>query len=271
MGWIGINRDIINCSIYKDHGAMRVLLHLLLTVNYSAVEWQSITIDRGETVTSLKRLSVELGMSKNTLLKSLSILESSGEIAKRTTNKYTLIRVVNYDYWTHMFVSDSENNKNSGSKNEPQDNDCGSKNEPQDNDCGSKNEPLVFKNCTTAVQKMNRCGSKIEHNITKYKNNTKKQKHSQDAEHPCESEMCDFLKSKGFGEEVAKAAFLSCDAFGFEKIGNWKAFCLKVARTKQADIKPLPTKPKRKKEHKPVTEEDKAELRKFMESLGGDL
>ena len=249
MGWIGINRDIINSSIYKDHGAMRVLLHLLLTVNYSAVEWQSITIDRGETVTSLKRLSEELGMSKNTLLKSLSTLESSGEISKRTTNKYTLIRVVNYDYWTHMFVSDSENNKNSG----------------------SKNEPLVFKNCTTAVQNMNRYGSKIEHNITKYKNNTKKQKHSQDAEHPCESEMCDFLKSKGFGEEVAKAAFLSCDAFGFEKIGNWKAFCLKVAKTKKAEIKPLPTKPRKKKEHKPVTEEDKAELRKLMESLGGDL
>lgn len=260
MGWIGINRDIINSSIYKDHGAMRVLLHLLLTVNYSAVEWQSITIDRGETVTSLKRLSEELGMSKNTLLKSLSTLESAGEISKRTTNKYTLIRVVNYDYWTHMFVSDSENNKYSGSKNEP-----------QDNDCGSKNEPLVFKNCTTAVQNLNRCGSKIEHNITKYKNNTKKQKHSRDAERPSEREMCDFLKSKGFEEEVAKAAFLSCDSFGFEKIGNWKAFCLKVARTKQAEIKPLPTKPKKKKEHKQVTDEDKAELRKIMESLGGDL
>ena len=235
MGWIGINRDIINSSIYKDHGAMRVLLHLLLTVNYSAVEWQSITIDRGETVTSLKRLSEELGMSKNTLLKSLSTLESSGEISKRTTNKYTLIRVVNYDYWTHMFVSDSENNKNSGSKNEPQDNDC---------------------------------GSKIEHNITKYKNNTKKQKHSQDAERPSEREMCDFLKSKGFEEEVAKAAFLSCDSFGFEKIGNWKAFCLKVARTKKAEIKPLPTKPKKKKEHEHVTDEEVAELRKMMESLG---
>ena len=238
MSWIGINKNIINSNIYKDHGAMRVMFHLLLTVNYSAVEWQSITIDRGETVTSLKRLSEELGMSKNTLLKSLSTLESSGEISKRTTNKYTLIRVVNYDFWTHMFVSDSENNKNSGSKNEPQDNDC---------------------------------GSKIEHNITKYKNNTKKQKHSQDAERPSEREMCDFLKSKGFEEEVAKAAFLSCDSFGFEKIGNWKAFCLKVARTKKAEIKPLPTKPKKKKEHEHVTDEDKAELRKMMESLGGDL
>lgn len=260
MSWIGINKNIINSNIYKDHGAMRVLLHLLLTVNYSAVEWQSIVIDRGETVTSLKRLSEELGMSKNTLLKSLSTLESSGEISKRTTNKYTLIRVVNYDYWTHMFVSDSENNKNSGSKNEP-----------QDNDCGSKIEPLVFKNCTTAVQNLNRCGSKIEHNITKYKNNTKKQKHSQDAERPSEREMCDFLKSKGFSEEVSKEAVLSCDSFGFEKIGNWKAFCLKVARTKQAEIKPLHTKPKRKKEHEHVTDEEVAELRKLMESLGGDL
>lgn len=260
MSWIGINKNIINSNIYKDHGAMRLMFHLLLTVNYSAVEWQSIVIDRGETVTSLKRLSEELGMSKNTLLKSLSTLESSGEISKRTTNKYTLIRVVNYDYWTHMFVSDSENNKNSGSKNEP-----------QDNDCGSKIEPLVFKNCTTAVQKMNRCGSKFEHNNTKYKNNKNNtKKHSQGAERPSEREMCDFLKSKGFDDKVAKAAFLACDSFGFEKIGNWKAFSWKVARTKKAEIKPLPTKPK-KKEHEHVTDEDKAELRKMMESLGGDL
>lgn len=122
----------------------------------------------------------------------------------------------------------------------------------------------------TAVQKMNRCGSKIEHNITKYKNNTKKQKHSQDAERPSESEMCDFLKSKGFSEEVAKAAFLACDSFGFKKIGNWKAFSLKVAETKKAEIKPLPTKPK-KKSRKPVTEKDKEEMRRLMETLGGDL
>ena len=89
------------------------------------------------------------------------------------------------------------------------------------------------------------------------------------------AEIQNFLQSydnaKGFEEEVAKAAFLSCDSFGFEKIGNWKAFCLKVARTKKAEIKPLPTNPKRKKEHEHVTDEDKAELRKMMESLGGDL
>ena len=123
----------------------------------------------------------------------------------------------------------------------------------------------------TAVQKMNRCGSKIEHNITKYKNNTKKQKHSQDAERPSEREMCDFLKSKGFSEEVAKAAFLACDSFGFEKIGKWKAFCLKVAQTKKAEIKPLPTKPRRKKEHEYVSDEDVAELRKLMEGWDGEI
>lgn len=123
----------------------------------------------------------------------------------------------------------------------------------------------------TAVQKMNRCGSKIEHNITKYKNNTKKQKHSQDAPRPSEREMCDFLKSKGFNEEVAKAAFLACDSYGFEKIGNWKAFCLKVVQTKKAEVKPLPTKPKKKKEPEHATAEEIAELRKMIESLGGDL
>ena len=88
---------------------------------------------------------------------------------------------------------------------------------------------------------------------------------------PSEREMCDFLKSKGFEEEVSKETFLSCDSFGFKKIGNWKAFCLKVAKTKKAEIKPLPTKPKKKKEPKYVTDEKVAELRKMMETLGSDL
>ena len=122
----------------------------------------------------------------------------------------------------------------------------------------------------TAVQKMNRCGSKIEHNITKYKNNTKKQKHSQDAPRPSEREMCDFLKSKGFDDEVSKETFLACDSFGFEKIGSWKAFCLKVARTKRVEAKPLPVKPK-KKNKETVTEEDKEELRRLWETLDETL
>lgn len=257
MGWIGINRDIINSDIYKDHGAMRVLLHLLLTVNYSAMEWQSVTIDRGETATSLKRLSEELGMSKNTLLKALGTLEDSGEILRKTTRKFTLIRVVNYDYWTHMFVADSENDKNSGSKIEP-----------QRDDNGSKNEPLEFKNCTTKVQKLNRSGSKIEHNITRYKNNTRtKQKHSQDAAHPGESEMYDFLKLKGFSESVARETFHACDEFGFDRIGNWKAFSMKVARTKKAEMKPLPKKTKKSCRKKP-TEKEKKELLQLMAELG---
>ena len=262
MGWLGINKDITSWELYKDGKTFRVFMHLLLTCNYSSTQWDDICIDRGELVTSLSHLCDDLGMSKHTLLNALSVLEDAGEIIKKSDQKRTYIRIVNYDYWTHMFV-DSDYQKSDGAKNaqdaEPS--------VQKLHHSSAKNAPVQCKNYTTVVQKLHRSGAKIAHNITNKTNKTKKEQNNTLIK-PCESEMSDFLKSKGF-EGISRDVYDACDAFGFEKIGNWRAFCLKVARTKMNEpVKQAPIDKPKPKPKATVTQKEKDEFLHLMEGLG---
>ena len=51
---------------------------------------------RGSFVTSIKQLSIELGLTSDEIRTALKHLIKTGEITKQTTNKYTVITVSNY-------------------------------------------------------------------------------------------------------------------------------------------------------------------------------
>ena len=260
MGWLGINKDITSWELYKDGKTFRVFVHLLLTSNYSSTQWDDTYIDRGELITSLSHLCDDLGMSKHTLLNALSVLEDAGEIIKKSDQKRTYIRIVNYDYWTHMFV-DSDYQKSDGAEIAPSTEISVQKLHHS----SAKIPPHQCKNSTDVVQKLHRSGAKIAHNITNKTNKTRKEQNNT-LKKPCESEMSDFLKSKGF-EGISREVYDACDAFGFEKIGNWRAFSLKVARTKMNE--PVKHAPKDKPKQKAtVTQKEKEDFLHLMEGLG---
>ena len=77
------------------------------------------------------------------------------------------------------------------------------------------------------------------------------------------SELKSFLIENDF-EEVADEVIETCKLYGLEKITNLKNFALAVAKEKKWYQK-------KKKLKKRVTEEDKEELRRLAEELGGDL
>ena len=77
------------------------------------------------------------------------------------------------------------------------------------------------------------------------------------------SNLKSFLIENDF-EEVADEVIETCKLYGLEKITNLKNFALAVAKEKKWDHK-------KKKLKKRVTEDDKEEMRRLMESLGGDL
>ncbi|MCH5323989.1 MAG: hypothetical protein J1E39_02135 [Eubacterium sp.] len=81
---------------YDDINTKALFLHLLLTANYEQKKWRGITIERGQVVTSLRNLSDTLGVSKNTILRSLKKLESTGEVKRKATAEYTIITLNNY-------------------------------------------------------------------------------------------------------------------------------------------------------------------------------
>ena len=58
-----------------------------------------MTIETGQTVTSLEHLAYETGLTVQNVRTALKNLEKTGEINKQSTNKYTLITVENYAFY----------------------------------------------------------------------------------------------------------------------------------------------------------------------------
>lgn len=84
-----------------------------------------------------------------------------------------------------------------------------------------------------------------------------------------EDRIYNSLLSKGL-EDYYQETYEKCEVYGFDRIKNLKAFCIAVAEELAAKKKPVPITEKKKPKRR-VTEEDKEELRKMMEDLGGHL
>lgn len=96
-GWIKIHRKIINWGWYSDIKTTRLFFHLLLTANHDANNWLGFEIKPGQCVCGLESLSKTTGISVQSLRTSLERLKSTNEITIKTTNKFSVITIVNWD------------------------------------------------------------------------------------------------------------------------------------------------------------------------------
>ena len=98
-GYIKLFRSLTEWEWYDDTNAVRVWIHLLLKANHKDKRWHGRTIKRGQIVTSNANLADELGLSIQQIRRAISNLETSGEITRNTTNKFTLINVEKYTFY----------------------------------------------------------------------------------------------------------------------------------------------------------------------------
>ena len=97
MSWYKLNRDFLQWEWYKREGAVQVYLFLLLNANYEPKNWEGITIERGQVVTSVSKLCEGTGLSTRKTRTLLKLLEKSQFLTIKSTNKYSIITVCNYD------------------------------------------------------------------------------------------------------------------------------------------------------------------------------
>ena len=108
-GYIKLHRKITEWEWYTDANTMRLFLHLLLLANHAEQKWRGVTIKRGQRLTSLNKLSIETGLSKRSIRTSLNKLKTTHEITIKTTSKYSIITLNNYDtYQTDSKQSDTQ-------------------------------------------------------------------------------------------------------------------------------------------------------------------
>ena len=95
-GFVVLYRSMLNWGWYTDVNTKALFIHLILTANYIPGEWKGRTVEVGQRITSLAKLSQELNLSIKEIRTALRHLQETGEVACETTSQYTVITVKNY-------------------------------------------------------------------------------------------------------------------------------------------------------------------------------
>lgn len=108
-GFIKIDRKLTKWRWYQDANTFRVFFHLLLTANYENRDFENITVQRGQRVTSRAALARELGISEQSIRTALKHLEATGEITSSRTAKFTVITINCYDKYQSVTNTSTSN------------------------------------------------------------------------------------------------------------------------------------------------------------------
>ena len=99
IGFIKIHRKILDWEWYSDTNAFRLFMHLLLSANYEDKKFQGLDIKRGQLVVGRIELAKSTNLSEQQIRTALTKLKSTNEITIQSTNKFSIIELVNYNLY----------------------------------------------------------------------------------------------------------------------------------------------------------------------------
>lgn len=105
--WIKLDRRILRWGWYSDINTKVTFLHLLLIASFEDGEHLGREIKRGQAIIGINKTSSDIGITPRQLRTALDKLERTGEISKKTTNKFTIITIENYSKYQRL-TSDSD-------------------------------------------------------------------------------------------------------------------------------------------------------------------
>lgn len=106
--FIKLDRKVKHWGWYDEPNMLALWVHILMNANYHPNEWHGVEYEEGTFPTSVEKLSVESGLSVQTVRTCLKKLQLTNEITIQTTNKGTKIIV---NKWNEYQGCESENNK----------------------------------------------------------------------------------------------------------------------------------------------------------------
>lgn len=98
-GYVKIHRKLIRWGWYKNSVIKDTFFHCILMANFSDQPFEGIVVKKGEFVTSYENLASDLGFSVQQIRTAIKKLKSTGELTTKSTNKFTLVRVVNWEQY----------------------------------------------------------------------------------------------------------------------------------------------------------------------------
>lgn len=100
--WIKLYSKIMDSAVWSDPVRLKAWIYILLNANYKDKEWfkngQVVKVKRGQFVTSIRKLAIAWGCSKDTTRRILKQLQDLRMIRyESATLRYTLITVIKYE------------------------------------------------------------------------------------------------------------------------------------------------------------------------------
>lgn len=111
-GYIKLFRKLRNWKWYGVPCVKDVFIHLLITANIKDNYYKGTLVRRGQVIVGLQSLANELGYSVQNIRTALEKLKVTNEITSETTNKGTLITVINWElYQGNTVDTNKQSNK----------------------------------------------------------------------------------------------------------------------------------------------------------------
>lgn len=107
-GWIKLHRRFLDWEWFEDSNMVKMFIYFLIEANHEPKNWRGIQINRGQLVTGRHSLSEKLQMSEMTIRTCINRLKSTNEVTIKSTNKFSIITVCNYDKYQ---LSESQSNQ----------------------------------------------------------------------------------------------------------------------------------------------------------------
>lgn len=110
--YIKLFRKITDWEWYTDVPTCKLFIHILLRASATGKRYRGQNIPMGAFTTSTEILASETGLTPQNVRTALKKLESTGEITRQVTNKFTQIYIVKWgDYQSYIDVTNKQNNK----------------------------------------------------------------------------------------------------------------------------------------------------------------
>lgn len=109
-GWVTLHRKFLQWEWFDKPEMVQLFIWLLLNANYADKKWQGTVIKRGQLLTTTPKIMEALRLTERQTRTCISRLKSTGEVSVKTTNKYSIITICNYDrYQVDNFSNDGQN------------------------------------------------------------------------------------------------------------------------------------------------------------------
>jgi hypothetical protein len=111
-GWVKLHRKILDNPIMKDSEALHLFSYLLLKANHKPNRFlfnqQEIGLDRGQLITGRAKISKDTGLSDRKVRTRLELLKNLGILTSKTTNRFSIITICNYDYYQNSKINEHQ-------------------------------------------------------------------------------------------------------------------------------------------------------------------